>query len=56
MEKALLAKVKDGAYHSYDLGVHDLKPGMRLWVTIADSKCVSAVYVDRVFLVRDGEK
>ena len=54
MEKALLAKVKDGAYHSYDLGVHDLNPGMRLWITIADSKYVSAVYVDRVFLIRDG--
>jgi hypothetical protein len=56
MVKTPLAKVKDGAYHSYDLGVHDLKPGMRVWVTIADSKGVSAVYVDRVFLMRDTEK
>lgn len=56
MVKTPLAKVKDGAYHTYDMGAHDLQPGMFLWITIADSKCVSAVYVDRVFLIRDGEE
>ena len=55
-ERGALEKVNDGAYHTYDLGVHDLKPGMFVWVTIADAKGVSAVYVDRVFLVRDGAK
>ena len=50
-----LDKVSDGAYHTYDLGVHTLNAGMFVWITIADSKSVTAVYVDQVFLVRQED-
>ena len=55
-ENVAVEKVKDGAYHTYDLGVHDLKPGMHIWATIADSPAVKEVYVDRVFLVREKQQ
>ena len=55
-ERPTLDKAKDGVYHTYDVGVYDLKPGMQTWVTIADAKGVKAVYVDHVFLVRDRER
>lgn len=52
-ENVAVEKVTDGAYHTYDLGVHDLKPGMHIWATIADSPSVKAVYVDRAYLVKE---
>ena len=50
-----LADVKDDGYHTYDLGVHDLTPGMYLHVTMRpEAKNVKEVYVDRFILVREG--
>ena len=44
----------DGEYHTYDLGVHDLKPGMYFWVApTSNPDEVEAVFVDRVFCVRE---
>ncbi|HOS93365.1 MAG TPA: hypothetical protein PLQ54_08635, partial [Armatimonadota bacterium] len=48
-----LADAGDGAYHTYDLGVHELQPGRYVWVAPPNSTVVNAVYVDRVFVVRE---
>jgi hypothetical protein len=49
-----LEQAGDGKYHAYDLGVHDIKPGLYLWVAPkGDPNAVDAVYVDRFFLVRE---
>jgi len=49
-----LADAGDGAYHTYDLGVHELRAGRYVWVAPPNSTAVNAVYVDRVFVVREG--
>lgn len=46
--------VRDAEYHAYDLGVHELKYPMYFWAAAcANPDAVEAVYVDRVFLVRE---
>jgi len=50
-KRPTLDQVEDGAYYTYDVGVHDLNTGMQVWVTIADAKGVKAAYVDQVFLL-----
>ena len=55
-ETVSVTRVKHGRYHSHDLGVRALKPAMFIWITNADSRGVSAVHVDTVYLVREGEE
>ncbi|MCU0959542.1 MAG: DUF4838 domain-containing protein [Pirellulaceae bacterium] len=44
----------DGEYHTFDLGSQDLKGGMYFWIApLKNPDQVDAVYVDRVFLVRE---
>jgi hypothetical protein len=43
-----------GAYHSFDLGVQDLKGGMYFWIApMNNPDQVDAVYTDRILLVRE---
>jgi hypothetical protein len=49
-----LENAGDGEYRTYDLGVHELKPGMYFWVCPPNNaEAVEAVYTDRVFCVRE---
>ncbi len=43
---------KDSNYHDYDLGTHQLTTGMYFWFGTVNNPSVTAVYVDRIFLVR----
>jgi len=48
-----LQQAGDGQYRTYDLGVHQLKPGMYFWVAPpGNAELVDAVYVDRIFCVK----
>jgi len=40
-------------YRVYDLGVHDLTTAMYFWVAPPGGEAVEAVYVDRIFLIRE---
>jgi len=52
-QAATLEQAGDGKYHTYDLGVHRLTPGMYFWVAPpGNAELVEAVYVDRIFCVR----
>ena len=45
--------VADGEYHTIDLGVHELKPGMYFWIApTGKPNDVTAVYTDRIFLIK----
>jgi hypothetical protein len=48
--KAQLAYASD-AYHSYLVGTVENSPNRDIWVAPAGNKAVSAIYVDRVYLV-----
>jgi hypothetical protein len=49
-----LDKAADGAYRTYDLGVHDLKAGMYFWAApMGKADEVDSVFVDRLFCVRE---
>ncbi|MBN1346915.1 MAG: DUF4838 domain-containing protein [Phycisphaerae bacterium] len=49
-----LAEAPAGEYRDYDLGPHVLKSGMYLWVAPpGNAESVEAVYVDRIYLVRE---
>ncbi len=49
-----LENAADGEYRTYDLGVHDLKPGMYFRVCPPkNAETVEAVYTDRIFCVRE---
>ncbi|MBM3501474.1 MAG: DUF4838 domain-containing protein, partial [Armatimonadetes bacterium] len=49
-----LENAADGEYRTYDLGVHELKPGMYFWVCPPNNgDAVEAVYTDRIFCVRE---
>ncbi len=43
----------DGAYHLIDLGVQPLKPGVYFWAAPAGNQNVTAIYIDRIFCVRE---
>jgi hypothetical protein len=46
--------VADGEYHTIDLGVHELKPGMYFWIAPTGKPDeVTAVYTDRIVLVKN---
>ncbi len=48
-----LEQAKDNEYHTYDLGTHELKRGMYFWFApMNNPEQVSAIYVDRIFLIR----
>jgi hypothetical protein len=48
-----LENASDGEYRVYDLGVHELKPGMYFWVCPPNNAdAVEAVYTDRMFCVK----
>jgi len=53
MQKQITVSEASGAqYHTLDLGVHDLKPGMYFWVApLNNPGQVSAVFVDRLFWI-----
>ena len=52
--KAQLEQAGDGEYHTYDLGVQDLKGGMYFWIApMNNPEQVEAVYTDRIFLIRE---
>jgi hypothetical protein len=52
--QAHLEQAGDGEYHTYDLGVQDLKGGMYFWVApMNNPEQVEAVYTDRIFLIRE---
>jgi hypothetical protein len=49
-----LENAADGEYRTYDLGVHELKPGMYFWIAPPNNgDAVEAVYTDRLFCVRE---
>jgi len=48
-----LKEVNPDAYQTYDLGVHDLRPGVNLRIRLTG---VIPLYVDRLFLVRADEQ
>jgi hypothetical protein len=46
--------VANGEYHTIDLGVHELKPGLYFWIAPMGKKSeVTAVYTDRIFLAKE---
>ena len=46
-----------GDYHVFDLGAHDLRGDMYFWVAPPKRPGeVTAVYVDRIFMVREKAK
>jgi hypothetical protein len=48
--------VADGEYHTIDLGLHELKPGMYFWIApTGKPNDVTAIYTDRIFLIRCTE-
>ncbi len=53
----LASGAKDGLYHTYDLGTYTLTPavlwssGTQFWFSPVNNPSVTAVYVDRIFLV-----
>lgn len=52
--KTPVADVSDGEYHVFDLGPHELNGGIYVWVAPPKRPGeVQAVYVDRVYLVRE---
>ena len=54
---ATAERAGEGKYATYDLGTHELKPGSWLWVRApGDGELVEAVYVDRMFLIREIKK
>lgn len=49
-----IPRVADGEYHTVDLGIHELNPGMYFWIApMGRATEVTAVYTDRVFLVKE---
>jgi hypothetical protein len=49
-----LEQASDGEYRTYDLGVHDLTRSMYFWIAPpGNAEAVEAVYVDRIFCVRE---
>jgi hypothetical protein len=53
---ALAESIKDGAYHLYDMGTHDLHDDVYVWFGTTggvDPKQVKAIYVDRVIFVKE---
>ncbi|MDD5599114.1 MAG: DUF4838 domain-containing protein [Victivallaceae bacterium] len=49
-----VALTADGKYHAYDLGVYYLKNGY-VWVAPVNNPEVKALYIDRIFFVRDPD-
>lgn len=47
-------QITDGEYHTYDLGIYDLKNGY-IWVAPAKNSDVEGVYTDRIFFVKDNK-
>ena len=48
---------KDGEYHVYGLAVRNLRPGMYFWLApVANGQNVEALYIDRIYLIRDDAK
>jgi hypothetical protein len=48
-----LEQAGDGQYHTFDLGAHPLRAGMYFWVAPMNNPAqVDAVYIDRIFLIR----
>jgi len=44
----------DGEYRTYDLGAHEMKAGVYVWVApMNNPDAVEAVFVDRMFFVRE---
>lgn len=53
-QRESIANCLGGEYRTYDLGVHELKPGMYFWVApLANPEQVEAVAVDRIYCVRE---
>jgi hypothetical protein len=48
-----LAESADGEYRVIELGAHALKPGVYFWAAPASNQNVTAIYVDRIFCVRE---
>ena len=51
---ATLAEAGDSQYHTFDLGVHTLRPDMYFWIASMNNPgAVTAVFVDHIFFIRD---
>jgi len=50
-----LDQAPQAEYRVYDLGVHALTPEMYFWAAPPGGEAVEAVYVDRIFLLREKE-
>jgi hypothetical protein len=49
-----IADAAGDKYHTFDLGTHDLKPGMYFWLAPMDNPdAVQAIYTDRIFGIRE---
>ncbi len=49
-----IEQAADGKHHDYDLGTHELRQGLYFWVAPpGNADTVEAVYVDRIYLVRE---
>lgn len=56
-QTATIEQSGGGEYHTFDLGVHELKGGMYFWLApMNNPDQVTAVYTDRIFLVREQAK
>ncbi|NPV45806.1 MAG: DUF4838 domain-containing protein [Armatimonadetes bacterium] len=51
-----IEQVKDGEYKTFDLGAHELRGGMYIWLApVNNPDAVTAIYTDRIFLLRERE-
>ncbi len=56
MESAGMDMAGDEKYHAYGLKLNELKPGMYFWVAPPGNASAEAVYVDRIYCVKDEAK
>jgi hypothetical protein len=56
MEGVGLETAGDEKYHAYGLKFNELKPGEYFWVSPPGSDAIEAVYVDRIYLVKEPAK
>jgi hypothetical protein len=56
MERIGVEIAGDEKYHAYGMTVNELKPREYFWVSPPGSDAVEAVYVDRIYLVKEPAK
>jgi hypothetical protein len=46
----------DGEYRTYAIWVDELKPNRYFWISPAANPNVKSIYIDRMFLIKDGQR